>query len=106
MELELVTVFFRGALTTLGLDVSGKVRLMSYRGRGPNSTFGKVEKIYSAYHVLGELRVPGRVDTLFEGERVEKWSGAFVEQVFDDPADQSKFILTETATATANRGAE
>jgi len=103
LEVELVTVYFQGAITTLGLDASGKIRLMAYRGRGPNSTIGAVEKIYSKFHVMNELRVPGRVDMSFNGEHVEKSSGEFVEQVFDDPADQTKFILADTAMRAHSR---
>jgi YHS domain-containing protein len=101
IEVELVTVHLRGATSTLGLDETGRIRLQAYRGRGPNSTIGDVEKIYSKFHVVNELRVPGRVDVSFNGEAAPNESGVFVEQVFDDPADDARFNRTKTAAASA-----
>jgi YHS domain-containing protein len=87
LELSLVTVHRDGATTVLGLDEKHRVRLMSFRDRGPGAVFGTIDRIYSGYHKVGGLNLPGRVDVLFDGQPVPDWSGDFAAQRVNDPAD-------------------
>jgi YHS domain-containing protein len=98
IKVNLVTVHRDGITITLGLDEQHRVRLMSSRGRGPNSTLGTVEHSYSTFRGIEGMRVPGRVDVYFNGEHVPKSSGEFVEQVINDPADAEKFLKKPPAT--------
>lgn len=90
VEVELLTVHRDGATTVLGLDEQHRVRLMTYRGRGPDSTFGQIEHVYSHFHRVGGLNLPKRVHVTFNGEPAPHQSGEYVEQVIDDPADQAR----------------
>jgi YHS domain-containing protein len=92
IDLELVTVHRDGATTILGLDDAHRVRLMSFRGRGPNATFGQVERIYGNFRDVGGLKLPGAVIVTFDGELVAKQSGEFTEQAVNDPDDADRFV--------------
>jgi hypothetical protein len=89
--LELVTLHRQGATTILGLDEQHRVRLMSFRGRGPRAALGTVEHVNSRFHDVGGLRLPGRVDGRFDGAAVAEWSGDYAAQVVNDPADATRF---------------
>jgi YHS domain-containing protein len=91
IEVELVHVHRPGATTTLGLDQQGRVRLLSYRGRGPDATLGVVERVYGQFHDVSGFKLPGRVDVSFNGQAVAEESGVFAEQVVNDPADIAAF---------------
>lgn len=91
IDVELVTVHFEHAATTLGLDDDGRIRFMAYRGRGPDGTIGDVERIYSRFRALDGLNVPSRVDVSFNSEPVPNASGEFARQIFDDPSDVDGF---------------
>lgn len=93
VEVELVTVHRQGVTTTLGIDEVGRVRLMTLRGRGPNATLGEIEHIYSAFHDVGGLRMPGRVDVTFNGKPVASQSGAYAEQTINKPEHTDHFIF-------------
>jgi YHS domain-containing protein len=92
VKVNVVTVHRDGITVTLGFDDQHRVRLMSARGRGANSTLGTVDRIYSKFHGIEGMRVPGRVDVFFNGEHAAKESGEFVEQVINDPADAERFL--------------
>jgi len=101
VSVELVALHRQGLTSTLGIDAQGRIRLLAYRGRGPNMTIGQVERIYSKYHDVNGLFVPGRVDVTFEGKVVISESGEFSAQSFDDPADQANFARPVSGAASA-----
>jgi hypothetical protein len=76
---------------------------MKFRGRGPSLAIGEIERVYSQFHIVNGLRVPGRVDVSFNGEAVTKDSGVFAEQVIDDPADAEKFVRPEATAQVSKR---
>ena len=90
-ECGIVTVHWGGASTTLALDGAGRCRVMSYRGRGPDATFGDIEHIYSAFHIPDRHELPGHVETTFNGQRVAELSGDYSNQAVNDPADRRAF---------------
>jgi hypothetical protein len=75
---------------------------MAYRGRGPNLTIGAIEHIYSKFHSVGGLMLPGRVDVTFNGTPCAELSGEFSEQTVDDPADAAKLELPADDDAPAS----
>lgn len=91
IEIELFTLHRDGATTTLGIDAQNQLRLMSYRGRGPTLGIGTLEFIYSGFHEVGGLTLPGRVEVVFEGKPSVNESGAFVIQRVNDESDLTVF---------------
>ncbi len=93
VPLDLVTVHRAGTTAVLGLDDKYRIRLMALRDRGPNSTIGNVEHIYSQFNDVGGLRLPKRIDVSFDGKPVPNQSGVFAEQVINDPKDATRFEI-------------
>ncbi len=94
IDLDLLTLHSEGTTTTLGIDAEGRVRLLSYRGRGLTLGIGQIERIYSGFHDVGDLNLAGRVDVVFEGKPAPNDSGAFAVQTINDPADRARFERT------------
>lgn len=95
VDCALVEVHWLGVTTTLAVDGAGRVRMVAYRGRGPDATFGHFEKIYSAFHDVDGFELPGRVQVTFEGKPEPTLSGRFAAQAINDPADKAGFIKPE-----------
>lgn len=91
IDVELVFIHRAGATTTLGIDADGHVRWMSYRGRGPTLGIGTLEFIYSAFHDVGGLTLPGRVDVIFDGTPSPEDSGSFAEQSINEASHRAAF---------------
>jgi YHS domain-containing protein len=92
IEVELLTVWFDGAATVLGVEPqTGRIRLMRFRGRGLSAAVGETEKIYGAFHDVGGLTLPGAVLLRFNGKDREDASGTFDVQAINDPSDESAF---------------
>ena len=64
---------------------------MSYRGRGPDSTIGDIEKTFSKFHIPDRHELPGHVETTFNGKRVPELSGDYDNQTVNDHADAARF---------------
>jgi YHS domain-containing protein len=104
IEVELVTVHRAGATTVLGIDDTGRVRLMAYRGRAGGSSVGEVECIYSQFHSIEGVRLAKRVDVSVDGKSVASECFVFAEQVINDPKDAAKFEQAIPAGATSSAG--
>jgi YHS domain-containing protein len=85
-------VHWKGSTTTLAYDGAGRCRVMSYRGRGPDSTIGEVRKVFSKFHILNDrYELPGHVETTFNGKPVPELSGDYSDQAVNDPPDAARF---------------
>jgi len=91
VSLDLLHVYSEKSDTVLGVDRDGRVRTMTFKGRGPTLAIGTIERRYSDFHVLSGVPLPARVETLFNGQPVPEQSGTYSVQTIDDPADRPLF---------------
>jgi len=82
---EFVKVSYRGANTRLGIDrENGRVLSAAFRGRGPTSRYGAVERRYSDFEETHGVLLPRTVETWFEGEAVKDGKATLREFVVDE----------------------
>jgi hypothetical protein len=105
VEVELVAVHRDGVTTTLGVDASGRVRLMAFRGWAGASGIGDVECIYSRFESVDGVRLPMRMDVTFNGKPVESEGRVYTEQVINDPKDLERFVPRVAAATSSSEGA-
>jgi YHS domain-containing protein len=98
VEGSIVVVPYAGATTTMGVDDAGRVRLVTCRGRGPGSTIGDFERIFSDFHDAGGYELPGRIEVSFNGKPAPTLSGKYTEQVVNDPVDKARFDRPDALT--------
>jgi hypothetical protein len=90
-DCSIVRVHWDGTGTMLAVDDAGRVRMLSYRGRGPDATIGTIERVYSRFHDVGGYELPGHVEVLFNGKPALKQCGDYAEQAVNDAADRAAF---------------
>jgi YHS domain-containing protein len=91
VEIATAVIYWDGAVTTIGVDAPGRVRLVAYCGRGPDLTIGDIEKIYSQFHNVEGRELRGRVEVTFNGKPVPSLSGVYSDQVANSPVDLAVF---------------
>jgi predicted Zn-dependent peptidase len=65
---SLVTVTLKGNVTTLGLDPTGRIVTVAFRGAGPDGVPGDMLHTYSDFRPAGSLTLPYKQQTTLNGE--------------------------------------
>jgi len=79
MAIEFVKVHANLATSTLGIDPeTGRILTQSFRGRGSNVTFGKVERAFTDFVEIDGVTLPKSYEARFDGEDAEQSSAGDV----------------------------
>lgn len=92
-DVELLTVYFGGTATTLGIEPqSGRILTARFRGRGPTAALGQVEIAYADFRDVSGYSLPATATVRFDGEPAADMSRTLTNLAVNAELDAALFV--------------
>ncbi len=88
---EIIAVEFGGISARIGIDATGRILSLSYRGRSSEGEVGEITEVYSDFRAVAGLTLPFKIAGAFNGEQVAELSFAVDEIQINPKIDPALF---------------